>query len=104
MPASVPSIARARCVFANRRTDEGAEQYDDSDDERPGEPEAPGQKRIVRFEIDRQHDEEDDDEHVRDARPVRQRRYIVSAFTPRESPSHPGVEQIADGKRDSQSG
>ncbi len=57
----------------------------------------------MRLQIDRQHDQEDDDKHVRHARPIRHRRYIVAPVVLGEPPSEVGVVQIAERQCDAES-
>ena len=102
IPASVPSIAARGVYFRMVGPMNAPANTTAADDERPGQTQAPSQNRIVGLEIHGQHDQEHDDEHMRNARSVRERRNVIAAFAFREFPGHPRVEKIADRQRDAQ--
>ena len=97
-----PEHRRARRVFAHGRSDKGAQQDDDADDEAPDEAHLPGKQWVVRLQIDWQHDQEDDDEHVRHARPVGHRRHIRPAGAFGQPPGEIGVIEVAQWQGDAQ--
>ena len=80
MPASVPSIAargvNLRMVGPTKAPISTMTPMMKAQ-ARPG---LPGQDRVVGLQVDRQHDHEDDDEHVRHARPVGHRRHVAAAL------------------------
>ena len=87
---------RLRRVLADVRPDERPDQHDDPDDERPRQAGRPGRQRVVRPQVDRQHDHEDDDEHVRHRRPVGHRRDVRSSLAGGEPAREVGVVDVAD--------
>jgi len=89
-------------IFPHRRSDESAEQHDDADDEAPNEAGLPGQHRVLRLQIDRQHNQEDDDEHVRHARPVGHCRHIAAPLAFGQPPGKVGVVEVAERQRDAE--
>jgi hypothetical protein len=93
---------RARGECAQLRADECAEQDDDADDEAPREPADPRDHRVLCLEVDREHHQEDDDEHVRHARPVRHRGDVAAAFLLAELPREVRVEEVAERQRDAE--
>jgi hypothetical protein len=56
----------------------------------------------VRLQVDRQHDQEDDDEHVRHARTIRHRRYIIAPLALGEPPRQVGVVEVAERQGDAE--
>ena len=92
----------ARRVFAHGRSDERAQQHDGADHQAPDQPRSPGQQRVMRLQVDRQHDQKDDDEHVRHARPIGHRRHRVAPLAFGEPPGEIGVIEIAQGQGDAE--
>jgi hypothetical protein len=87
---------------ANRWPDEGADQHDDADDESPSESCLPGEQRVVGSQINRQHDHENDDEHVRHARTIRHGRHVAAFLGLGQTVGEIGIVEIAERKRDAQ--
>ncbi len=92
----------ARGDLADERSDEGADQDDDPDDEGPGQAGGPRPQRITGGQVDRQHDHEDHDEHVRHAGPVRHRGHVGPSLASGEAASEQGVVDIPDDQGDAQ--
>jgi hypothetical protein len=90
--------------------DETADHQDEALDEDPGEPRLPGLQRIAGGELDRQHDHEDHDEHVRHADAGGQRADVVAPGRPGEPIGEPSVigggeaEHQPDGGQDAPEG
>ena len=76
MPASVPSMAARGVSLRMYGPTNAPIMHDDADHERPRQAGLPGLHRILGVQVDRQHDHEDDDEHVRHAGAVRQCRDV----------------------------
>ena len=77
-PGQRPEHRRAGGEPPDRRADEGSDEDDHADDERPGQASHPGLERGPTAQDDRQHDHEGDEEVVWNARPVRHRRDVLA--------------------------
>ena len=95
MPASEPSSAARGVIFRTNGADEAADHQHEALHEHPREPGLPGLHRIPRLREDRQHHDERDHEHVRNADAGRQRAHIVAAGLLREPIAQPRVVQRA---------
>ena len=102
MPASVPSIA-ARGVYLRMVGPTNAPTRMMTPmmkhHARPG---LPGADRVVGLQIDRQHDAEDDDEHVRHARPVRHGRHVGAVLAFGHLIGQVRVPQVAERQSDAE--
>lgn len=103
-PGQGAQHGRARGILADGRPDEGAQQHDDADDQRPDEPQLPGQDGVAGAQIGGQHDQKDHDEHVGHAGAVRHGRNVGAIFALDHAPGQIGVEQVAERQGQAQGG
>ncbi|WP_344937217.1 hypothetical protein [Actinoplanes nipponensis] len=89
-------------VPADVRADEGSDQHDHPDDERPRDAGRPRLDRVLGAQVDRQHDDEDDDEHVRHAGAVRHRGDVGAVLLHGEPAGQVRVVHVAQHQGDAQ--
>ena len=101
-PGQRPEHRRARREAPDRRPDKGAQQHNEPDDETPHQPRLPRQHRVLGLQIDRQHDQKDDDEHVRHGGAIRHRRHVAAVLALAQPPGQIRVIEIAERQRDAE--
>ena len=97
-------MAARGVIFRMNGPDERADQHDHADDEGPRQPGLPGPQRILGGQENGQHDHEHNDEHVRNAGPIRQGRDVGPVLPASQSAGQEGVIDISGEHRDAQRG